>query len=181
MKQLLSFLTIFIFSLNASIAEEKEAIVWLAKDTSLLGYKQIELQPVSNETGGSLDSDVIALMTQTIHHDLESAGLVIQEPNGSPRKNVIIIKNSLVKFLPGNVGGRWVGFGQGATICVLRSIVFEGGSGEIVAEIISAKVVDVGGLFSYGSEKYVPKDVAKRTAEEVAKLVGVQVPSEEEE
>lgn len=181
MKKLLLILAILALPLQISVAAEKEAIVWIAEDVSLKGYKQVELQPVSNDTGKNYEVDVAALMNKTIRNNLEAAGLRVLEPNKSPESDVIGLQNSLVEFIPGSVGGRWVGLGRGASVCILRTFVIDDTSGEIVAEIISAKVVDTGGIFSAGAEKTVPKGVAKRTAGEVAKLVGVKVTPEEQE
>ena len=181
MKQLFLILAVLALPLQVSIAAEREAIVWLAEGVSLKGYKQLELHPVINDTGKNYEFDVAALMTQTIRSNLELAGLEVLEPNENPQRNVIGLQNRLVEFIPGSVGGRWVSFGLGAAVCILRTLVVDDASGEIVAEIISAKVVDEGGLFTAGAEKTVPKGVAKRAAGEVAELVGMQIPPEEQE
>lgn len=81
----------------------------------------------------------------------------------------------LVHYVPGSVGGRWVGFGGGAAICIVRISLIDGQTGAQIGDIVVADQVGGGGLFSIGAEKRILHTVARKTAEELAKILGARM------
>lgn len=180
-----TILGIFIFLLlpiHYCFAGEEEPIVWVAEGISIKGTKQIELYPTSNDTGVKYEFDVAGEVTNTVQTVLTRAGLNIVEPvKGLQTKN-IGIQISLVHYQSGSVGGRWVGLGGGAAICIIRAYIIDGTSGEIIGDIIVTEQVGVGGLTSIDAEKYVPKRAARKVTEELAGLLDIELkPGEESE
>ena len=171
MRILLSILAVML-PLQICSADLGKPIVWLADDVSLAGHKQVVVHPVSNDTGEKFEFEVANIMTETIRNELIEAGLEVLDPNTSQEENqMIVMENSLIFYTPGNISGRWVGFGGGASICILRTYLMDNKTDEVIGEIIVAKQVSGGGLFSAGAEKSIPVKTAKKAVDQLVKLV----------
>lgn len=153
-------------------ADLGKPIVWLEEGISLSGIKQVIFPPVSNNTGETFEVDVLNMISESILEELTEAGFEVLKPDHSAiESQALVLKTSLVSYVPGNVSGRWVGTGSGASICILRSFLMSKETDDVFGEIVSAKMVDSGGLFSAGAEKTVPVDAAKKTTRQLIKLL----------
>jgi len=147
-------------------------VVWLAPNAGLSGVRQVEFHPVLDETGKHHDIDAAGKAAQTLQQKLTQSGMTLVGPgDSSPQR--LVIKTSLVFYQPGSVGGRWIGFGGGAAVCILRSRLIDGNSGRLLGDLIGAYQVQAGGLFSAGAEKRVPTAAAELLAERILELVGL--------
>jgi hypothetical protein len=157
-----------------SLAAKRDSIVWLADGISISGIQKIGLYPVTTEADIHDKYDPGASISATVLEVLKKAGITVNalEDNTQPTK--LALKIHIAHFQSGSVGGRWVTMGGGAAVCILRTFLVDGASGKIIGEIIVAKQVAAGGLFSAGAEKQVPKDAAKQTAAELAELLGIK-------
>lgn len=179
---ILCVLFFYLLSINYCFAGEDEPIVWVAEGASIEGTKQIDLYPVSNETGIKYNFDVAVQVRNTIQAELTRAGLNIVEPaKGLPTKNVGI-QVKLVHYQAGSIGDRWIGLGGGAAVCIIRTYIVDGALRKIIGDIIVAEQVETGGLFSVGAGKYAPDRAARKVSEELAELLGIELkPGEEPE
>lgn len=174
MRFLLSIM-ILIWPLHVCFAGLGTPIVWLADNVSLSGYKRIVLHPVSNDTGEKFDFNVANTIAESLRDELIEAGFEVLEPSTYKALNrVFVMKISIVFYTPGDVGGRWIGWGGGASICILRSVLMDENGVNIIGEIIVANQVSGGGLFSAGAGKSVPVENAKRTVGQLLKLVELE-------
>jgi len=163
------------FPSHTCLASLDDPIVWLDDGVSLEGVKQLVVHPVSNDTGETFEFDVATEMTATMASELRAAGLTILAPGASqPDSDAVIMKNSLIYYTPGNVGGRWVGMGGGAAVCILRSYLIHPSTSEVIGEIVIVKQVAGGGLFSAGAGESVPRKVAEESAEQLTALLGAE-------
>ena len=162
-------------------ATEKASIVWLADGVSISSLKQIELYPVSLNIEEKQGDELPLTISNTIREELESLGVKVTDITANTAPENFALKINLVHYQPGDVGGRWVGFGGGSAICILRVMIIAGPTGEVVGEIIVANQVSGGGLFSIGAEKSVTKRVAKQVSEELANLLGAESDTAKEE
>lgn len=163
-----------IIPLHASLAALDEPIVWLAEGISLKGYTKVVLDPVTNDTGETFEFDVLGAVTETLTDELAEAGLAIVKPDEvQDGQDLVVLRSSLVFYTGGAVGSRWLGFGGGAAICILRAYLVDPDTENALGEIVVAKQVSAGGLFSAGAEESVPMDAAE---ELVAQLVSIVRP-----
>lgn len=161
-----------ILPLKICLAGLDDPIVWLAEGISLQGHTQVVLQPVANDTGETFELDVASIMTETLSSELTEAGLEVLTPEEAHgQKDLLTLKNSLIFYASGDVGGRWLGFGGGAAVCILRTYLVGSDSEDILGEIIVAKQIAGGGLFSAGAGKSVPKDTAEELVEQLVSMV----------
>ena len=148
-------------------------VEWLANDANFLGVRQVVLHPVLDDTGNRYDLDAAVKATQALQQKLTQAGITIVNPGG-PAPQRIVVKTSLVFYQPGSIGGRWVGFGGGAAVCILRSQLIDGNSDRLLGDLIGAYQVQAGGLFSAGAEKRVPAAAAELLANRILELLGIE-------
>lgn len=76
-------------------------------------------------------------------------------------------------YTPGMVSGRWIGFGGGAAICILRVQLSDRQSGRLLGDIVGTYQVQSGGLFTVGADEQVPKTTARLLAGRILELVGL--------
>ena len=171
---ILRLLLLIIMSSGVAHAGINDGLVeWLAQDATFTGVRQMEFHPVVNHTGKDFDFDAAAVATQTLRKQLTQAGMVLIIPGGAEPQRVVI-KSSVEYYKPGSVGERWVGFGGGAAVCILRTQLFDGHSDRLLADFVGAYQVQAGGLFSIGADKMVPTAVAELLADRILKLVGLE-------
>ena len=181
LKTLVISLLILLLPFQLCFAAEKDSIVWLADGVSIKDTKQVYLYPITDDTDSKRDHDIIHSLANTIRDELDREGLNLTEIKNNILPNNFALKINIVLLRTGSVGGRWVGFGGGAAVCILRTYLIDGPSGKIVGDIVVAKQVSTGGLFSAGADKYIPSMAAKQTAKELAELFGVKLKTGEEE
>jgi hypothetical protein len=153
-------------------------VEWLAQDAAFAGVRQMEFHPVVDNTGKHFDFDAAAAATQTLQQRLTQAGMVLIKPDVTTPQP-IVIKSSLVYYLPGSVGGRWVGFGGGSAVCILRTQLFDGRSDRLLGDMAAAYQVQAGGLFSIGAHEDVPKSTAELLADRILELTGLEASANE--
>lgn len=138
---------------------------------SLQGWNHVQLQPVSNDTGQVFETPVETLILDTLSEELAEAGVTVLAGDRTPLQKTIRVSTSLVHFESGTVGGRWVGLGSGAAICIIRVKLTEPDSGQLLGEMVSANTIGVGGLFSIGAKKTVARNVAREIAKALVTLM----------
>jgi hypothetical protein len=138
---------------------------------SLQGWNAIQLEPVSNDTGQIFETPVETLILGTLSKKLTEAGVALVARDGTPPQKTVRLSTSLVHFEPGTVSGRWVGMGSGAAICIIRVILTDPDTGQLLGEMVSANQIESGGLFSVGAGKSVAKNVAREIAEALITLM----------
>ena len=157
----------------AYAATTKGIVEWLSADADFSNVRVIELHAATNATGKFLDKDIIDGITETLRKKFKDAGIVLKD-SGSNEKPGIVVKTSVVHYEGGSVGGRWIGFGGGAAVCILRSNLIDAETGYLLGDLIGTHQVEVGGLFSAGAHLTVPKSSAKKIAERILELFGLE-------
>jgi len=172
--------TIFLLLVQSQpcLASGPNSIVWLADDNSIKGLEQIDFYPINYDIRNSYAQQVSSVVSSVIRSELINAGITVNNINKNTLPIFFALETHIVHCQPGNIGGRWVGFGGGAAVCILRTRIISGLTGEVVGEVIVANDVSGGGLFSAGAENYVPKGAARQTAEELAGLLGLDQDSD---
>lgn len=171
---LLRLLLLTILSSGIAHAGINEGMVeWLAQEATFTGVRQVEFHPVVIHTDYKFDFDAAAAATQTLRNQLTKAGLVLNSP-GSAKLQPVVIKSSVEYYQPGSVGERWIGFGGGAAVCILRTQLFDGQTDHLLADFVATYQIQVGGLFTIGAEKVVPRSAAELIADRIIMLVGLK-------
>ena len=160
------------------LASDPNSIVWLADDISIKGLEQIDFYPIRYDIRDSYVHQVSSVIRSIIRSELVKAGITVSDINKNTLPVFFALETHIVHCQPGNVGGRWVGFGGGAAVCILRTRIISGLTGKVVGEVIVANEVSSGGLFSAGAENYVPEGAARQTVEELAGLLGLEQDSD---
>lgn len=159
------------------VAAEEEPIVWVSDNHSLLGVKRVALYSALPTADGS---EAVRTATDLIRNALQNAGVTVANIKDEQRSRDIGLQIQVVHYTPGNVGGRWIGLGGGAAICIIRAFILDGSTGAQIGDVVVAEQVGSGGLFTIGAEKHVLRAAAHKTAEELARLFGVELLQEEE-
>jgi hypothetical protein len=88
-------------------------MAWVEKGTALSRYRQLEVAPVSNETGKAYDFDVAGMLTEKIRSKLSDKAYDAR--GGTAGDRVLVLKARLTAYDPGNAAKRWLAPGHGAT------------------------------------------------------------------
>jgi hypothetical protein len=139
-------------------------MAWVEAGASLAQYRQVEIPPVTNDTGQAYDFDVAGTLTEKIRSRLTDKGYGVRG-EGAAQGAVLVLKTRLTAYEPGSAAKRWLAPGHGATHCTVRVSLIDQQSGKPVGEIIVAKAVSEGGLFSIGADKSILDVVALDIAE----------------
>jgi hypothetical protein len=173
-KLVFALIMLTIFSNTIAYAATTKGIVeWLSADADFSNVRVIELHAATNATGKFLDKDIIDGITETLRKKFTDAGIVSTDSGGN-NKTAIVVKTSVLHYETGSVGGRWIGFGGGAAVCILRSNLIDAETGYLLGDLIGTHQVEVGGLFSAGAHLTVPKSSAKKIAERILELFGLE-------
>lgn len=173
-KLVFALIILTIFSNTIAYAATTKGIVeWLSADADFSNVRVIELHATTNATGKFLDKDIIDGITETLRKKITDAGIVSTD-SGANNKPAIVVKTSVLHYEPGSVGGRWIGFGGGAAVCILRSNLIDAETGYLLGDLIGTHQVEVGGLFSAGAHLTVSKSSAKKIAERILELFGLE-------
>lgn len=155
------------------LAGEEQPIVWQSDRHALSGTRTLALHP-------AVHAEAARAATGIIRNALQDAGIRMVEADGRTPASHTGLHIELVHHAAGSVGGRWVGMGGGAAICIVRAQVLDAASGVPIGDVVVAEQVGAGGLFSIGAGQHVLRAAARRTAEELAKLFGATLPAREE-
>jgi len=164
------FLIICLFLLFAAGCATERPMARIEKGASLSGYKVIEVTPVLNETGKTINFEVTDALTQYIKTSLQEKGFIVAEISGG-EENVIILKNQLTSYEPGSAFKRWVISGWGKTQCTLKTSLIDKKSGKVIGEMVAAEEVGSGGLYSIGADKWILNVVARSISDEIDRKV----------
>ncbi len=141
-------------------------MTWLEKGTDLSSYKGYEVMPVSNDTGRKYDFDVAGEITEAIKNKLKDKGYVVAE-DGAGGEAVLVLKCSLTAYEPGSAFKRWLAPGYGATQCTVKCPLIDKKTGKSIGEIMVAKAISAGGLYTIGAHKSILGTVADDIAEQI--------------
>lgn len=104
---------------------------------SLSGYKNVEVVPVSNETGRTFDFDITGEIAGNIISRLQQEGFNIERTSG----NTLVIRSSLTSY-----GTQ----AAGTATCTVRSVLLDKKTGKVLVEIVASSSVVAGGLPNLG-------------------------------
>lgn len=178
---------IIIFSLfliqpfQLCLAAEKDSIVWVADGVSIRDINRVKIFPVSYDPDNKQAQETAPSLIQEVRDELGRAGIIFTDIKNGTQPTQLALKINIVHLQTGSVGGRWVGLGGGGALCILRTQLIKGSSEDVIGDIIVAKQVSTGGLFSAGAGKSVPLTAANQTAQELAVLLGVELKASEDE
>ncbi|MGI9318927.1 MAG: hypothetical protein ACR2QW_16485 [bacterium] len=164
-----------VLPLQPAFADWGSPIAWMAEGASIKGQTRVVLYSLSNDTGETLDVEVVQAISETIRNRLIEDGFeIVSSDDTVSQQNTFTLKTSVIFCPPGSVSGRWVGFGAGAAVCIIRSYLLKPESKDPIGEIIVVKQVEGGGIFSAGAEKSVARKIAKDLVKEITILVGLE-------
>lgn len=168
MKKILYIFCLVLLLVGGCVTERP--MVRVEKGASLTGYDVFEVTPVSNETGRTYDFEVTDVITQYIKSSLQEKGFTVAEITNA-KKNVIILKSSLISYEPGSAFNRWLLPGYGKTQCTVKTSLIDRKTGKILGEMVAAEAVGGGGLYSIGADKWILNVVAKSISDEIDRKV----------
>lgn len=128
------------------------------------------IKPVVNKTGKTFEEDIPTILTSHLKDQFKAKSLTVVNDTDQP-KTVFFVESDLLVYVTGSAFKRWLAPGAGKTQCTLKSRLIDKISKQMVAEIVAAKEVGAGGLYSVGAEKSILKDAASDIASEVTKLL----------
>lgn len=139
-----------------------EVNLWVDDGVTISSYDGFSVLPVENLTGEVFDFDVAGILEKYLKEKLRSDNLTELTASLSGKK-VILIKTQLTLYQTGSALKRWVGlFGQSAAAtCVIRVMLVDGNSGQLVGDMVIARNVTVGFIGAPGSKEDMLKDVAE--------------------
>lgn len=147
--------------------------VWLEKGSSFAGYQTIEVPPILNETDSDYEFDAPEVIT-TLHNHMtsgfESKGYLVPDV-AQEIDHALVIQTHLLLYRAGSAFGRWLGSGMGKAKCTIKSVLVDKKTGHRLGEIMSAKEVSEGGLFSVGADSRILETVAMDVVEEVDRIL----------
>ncbi len=163
------FLLLFALVISGCAATGKP-MVWKEKDVALDDYSSFEIQPVVNETGKPLEQDILPLVTDHLRVQFKERGLSLSE---SPEKSigVLVVQSVLLNYKTGSAFKRWLAPGAGKTQCTLRSRLFDKQTENMLAEVVAAKEVAAGGLYTVGADERILKEAAEDIAKEISRMM----------
>ena len=82
-----------------------------------------------------------------------------------------VITSDLLVYVEGSAFKRWLAPGAGKTQCTLKTRLIDKSTNKMVLEVVVAKEVGAGGLYSVGAENWILKDAASDVADEIAKAI----------
>jgi len=139
--------------------------VWLEERVVLDRYTAVILRRAVDETKVLLAPATLDKVTEYLREALASAQLLVPDENDLSTRSMIRLEPIITKYDAGSAGARWISPGLGATTCVIRAVLVDAASEEVVGEILSWRQVAAGGLFSLGADKYVPREAAEAVVE----------------
>ena len=145
-------------------------MVQMEKDVSLTGYKSFEVIPVIDETGKTFEFDVADELTKYIKSKIKEEGYVINEEKEA-KDSVLVIKSSLVAYDSGSAFKRWLLPGAGKTRATVKASLIDKITGRTIGEIVIAKEVGAGGLYSVGADKWILEVIATDISNEIDKKI----------
>lgn len=144
--------------------------MWVDKAASFRAYGVFEVAPVSNDTEKTFEFDVAAALTEYLKSKLQEKGYRLSD-DPARIDDVLVIKSSLVAYKPGSAFARWVIPGAGTTLCIVRNSLIDKRTGRLIAEMVTARSVSAGGLFTVGADKWILEVTATAITDEFDKRI----------
>jgi len=167
-------------------AAKVKPVVWVDREVSFADFRALEVLPVFNATGRSLEDGILPSLTALLLEQFEAKNLPI---TNAPEitSGILVVRSELVvyeTYLPVAVLRSTGPAGWGEAKCTLRTRLVDKSRNRAVAEIVAVKVASAGSVHeipfggastvnTWGSGK-VLKDVAIAVAEEVAALMATR-------
>ncbi|MGI9317011.1 MAG: hypothetical protein ACR2QW_06740 [bacterium] len=136
--------------------------LWVEEGVTISSYDGFHVDSVEDKTGELYEFDVTGTMETHIKEQFNSAGMKVF--SGIPaNKKSLLLRSQLTLYQAGSALERWVGlFGPGAdAACVLRVMMVDGISGELVGDTVLVRNVRRGFLGSPEAEQAMLEDVAE--------------------
>lgn len=168
---------LLLFVASATV-QAAQLIVYLAEGANLEPYRNILIAPASNDTGGNFEFDVAVEYTQALQTTLTEKGYAVVSTGPSDGPWIELV-SSLVSYEPGSAGQRWLLPGTGRTHATIRTLVRDGASGKLLADVVVSDSVAAGGLYTVGMDKRILKNFARALAEELLARQGRSEETEE--
>ena len=161
---------LLVFFVPVQKAGAKTPYLWLDDGVVLSSYDGFSVAPVENNTGEPIGDDITDMIETNIQEQLVSAHLKVLSSN-APDKKILVIEAHLTLYLTGSAFERWVGlFGPSATTaCVLRVLLEDASSGELVGDMVVVRNISGGLLGAPGAEEKVLGDVAEYAVAAISK------------
>lgn len=155
-------------------AASGKPMTWVDKNVEFAKYSSFIIMPVENKTGQIFEQDIPAMLTAQLKEQFEKKSLSLVEDD-TDSAGVITVEGDLTLYVGGNAFKRWLAPGAGKTQCTLETRLYDKSNGQLVAEIVAAKEVSAGGLYSVGADEWILKDTASTIAKEVVeKIIGAK-------
>ena len=152
--------------LASAAAQAAQLIVYLADGADLKPYRSVLVDPASNDTGEHFEFDVAAEYTQALKAALAEKDFAVVTTRPSDGL-WIELASSVVSYEPGSAGQRWLLPGTGRTHATIRSLLRDGASGKLLADVVVTDSVAAGGLYTVGMDKRILKNFAEALAKEL--------------
>jgi hypothetical protein len=127
------------------------------------------IKPIQNKTGKTFQTDIPSILAAHLKIQFEEKGLTVVEET-SNALDALTVESELLVYAEGNAFKRWLAPGAGKTQCTLKSKLINQ-SNILVAEIVVAKEVGAGGLYSVGADEWILREVAADIADQVYKII----------
>jgi hypothetical protein len=130
-------------------------------------YSTLQVEPVTNDTGNTFDSDPAAALTHKITEELEARGYTVTDTAHAP-PDALIVKCSLVSYEPGSPIKAWFGAQGGQAHATVKTSLIDKKSGRVLATMLTPASF-AAGLFGYAMspEQIVVTSAAKGIANEI--------------
>ncbi|PLY04960.1 MAG: hypothetical protein C0622_01975 [Desulfuromonas sp.] len=161
------FLVLVCFTL-AGCAATGTPMVWKDKEVSLSPDTLFIIVPVRDSSGKTYEKDIPGLLTAALEEKFRDRKLKLTDDASAAD---IEVDGELLVYAAGSAFKRWLAPGAGKTQCTLKVRLRDLKSGKVVSEIVAAKEVAAGGLYSAGADEWILKDAADDVAEQIAKLI----------
>ncbi len=150
--------------------------LWVDNGSRLSKYQFIFVEPVTNDAAGSFELDVVELIRENIQKELGEAQFqVLSVP--SDAADMMLVRANLTLYEPGSAASRWLAPHTGATKCVLRVRLVDAASKQLIGDMVVAKYVGAGGLFTAGADKTVLENAAEELATAIRQRIEREVKS----
>jgi hypothetical protein len=159
-KALLLIPVLFLVGCGATSFDSK-----LPESYSLKGGQTIELPPIENVTGKTLDPPADQIFNEYMGNLLKERKLL----NVSAQPAAVVLKTKLIEYEPGNAFGRWLLPGLGTTVCTIDAEFLDKQTGALIGRLHSRQTVSIGGAYSIGADNYICKRVADDLIREIDK------------
>jgi len=145
-------------------------MVWKDPDAQISKNTPFEIRPVENKTGKNFEKNIASILTTHLKEQFKEKSLKVVD-NASSMPAGYFVESDLLVYVEGSAFKRWLAPGAGKTQCTLKTRLIDKSTNKMVLEVVVAKEVGAGGLYSVGAENWILKDAASDVADEIAKAI----------